>query len=67
MSVAKTIELSSSSPNSFEEAIREGISRAAKTLQHVEGAWIKEQNVLVHEGKIQEYKVRMMVTFILND
>ena len=66
MSVAKVIELTSTSTKSFEDAINKGISRAEKTLKDVEGAWIKEQKVMVKNGKISGYRVNMMVTFILD-
>ena len=66
MSVAKVIELSSTSAKSFEDAIEKGIARANKTLKNVEGAWIKEQKVMVRDGKISGYRVNMMVTFVLD-
>jgi flavin-binding protein dodecin len=66
MSVAKVIELSSSSNQSFEDAIQQGIARAAKTLKNIEGDWIKEQQVTVKEGRIAGYRVNMMVTFVLD-
>jgi flavin-binding protein dodecin len=65
MSVAKVIEITSNSPDSFEEAIRQGISRASKTLKNMQGAWIKEQQVSIEDGKITGYRVNMMVTFVL--
>ena len=65
MSVARVTEITSSSPKSFEEAMRVGITRATKTLQNVTGAWIKNQEVVIEEGKITEYRVRLKVTFIL--
>ncbi len=67
MSVARITEISASSPNSFEDAIRVGIERAAKTLENVQGAWIKEQKVIVQDNKITEYRVTMKVTFVLRD
>ena len=66
MSVAKVIEITSTSTKSFEDAINKGISRAGKTLKDIEGAWIKEQKVMVKNGKINGYRVNMMVTFILD-
>ena len=66
MSVAKVIELTSTSSKSFEDAIQKGVSRASKTLKNVEGAWIKEQKVMVENGKINGYRVNMMVTFVLD-
>ena len=65
MSVAKVIELTSTSAKSFEDAIQKGLARANKTLKNVEGAWIKEQKVVVTDGKITAYRVNMLVTFVL--
>jgi flavin-binding protein dodecin len=67
MSVARVTEIISSSKKSFEDAIEKGIKRAAKTLKNVEGAWIKQQKVIVKDGKITEYRVDLKVTFILID
>lgn len=67
MSVARVTEIISSSKTSFEDAIQTGIARAVKTLKNVEGAWVKEQKVVVKDGKISEYRVDLKVTFILVD
>jgi flavin-binding protein dodecin len=67
MSVAKVTEISSTSSKSFEDAIQQGLNRAGKTLRHVRSAWIKEQQVRCEEGKITEYQVNMMVTFVIDD
>jgi flavin-binding protein dodecin len=67
MSVAKVSEISATSPKSFEDAIQVGIARASKTLRHVRGAWVKEQHVRCDNGRIVEYQVNMMVTFVLDD
>ena len=65
MSVAKVTEISSSSPDSFEDAIAQGIDRANKTLDKVKGAWVSELKVDVDDGKIVAYRVNMKVTFVL--
>ena len=65
MSVARITELSATSQTSFEDAINQAISRATSTLRGVEGAWIKDQNVLIEDGKITGYKVNLAVTFVL--
>jgi dodecin len=67
MSVAKVSELSSTSPKSFDDAVQQGLARASKTLRNVRGAWIKEQHVRCENGKVVEYQVNMMVTFVLED
>lgn len=67
MSIAKTSEITASSSKSFEDAIDKGIKRFAKTVDGVEGAWIKEQKVIVKGNDVSEYRVTMKVTFILKD
>jgi len=67
MSVAKVTEISATSATSFEDAIQQGLARSAKTLRNVRGAWIKEQHVSCAEGRVTEYRVNMMVTFVLDD
>lgn len=67
MSVARVTELSATSQTSFEDAINQAITRATTTLRGVEGAWIKDQNVLIQDGQITGYKVNLAVTFVLED
>jgi flavin-binding protein dodecin len=67
MSVAKVTELSCSSTESFEDAIRQGIERANKTLRGVKGAWVKEQRVSVGSGGALEFQANILVTFVLED
>lgn len=67
MPVARVTEITSSSSKSFDDAIREGLARANKTLQNVSGAWIKDEEVLVKDGTITEYRVRMKISFVLTD
>lgn len=66
MSVAKNIEITSTSPSSFEDAIESGIARAAKTINNVRGAWIKDQKINVDNGRATEYQVTMIITFVLD-
>jgi flavin-binding protein dodecin len=67
MSVAKVSEISATSATSFEDAIQQGLARANKTLRNVQGAWIKEQHVRCENGRVVEYRVNLMVTFVLDD
>ena len=67
MAVAKVIEINASSPESFDDAIRQGIARATETVKDVRGAWIQDQKVLLQKGKISEYRVRMKVTFVVHE
>lgn len=67
MSVAKNIEITSSSSASFDDAIKSGIQRASRTIKNIRGAWVKEQKVEVLDGNVTEYRVTMIVTFVLSD
>ena len=67
MSIAKITEISASSTESFEDAVRQGIDRANRTLKHIQSAWVHEQKVSVKDGAIAEWRVIMKVTFVLED
>lgn len=67
MTVARVTEISSTSDRSFEDAIQQGVARAAKTLRNVKGAWIKEQQIDIDGERITRYRVNMLVTFVLDD
>ena len=65
MSVAKTSEITASSSKSFEDAIQKGISKMGETVKNIEGAWVKEQKVVVKGGEVDTYRVTMKVTFVV--
>jgi flavin-binding protein dodecin len=67
MAVAKVTEIISSSPDSFADAVANGIARATTTLKNVEEAWVKSQKVVVKDGKVAEYRTVLKVTFVLTD
>jgi flavin-binding protein dodecin len=67
MSVARVTEIIASSNKSFEDAVKQGIDRANKTLKNVKGAWVEDQKVVVEGGKITEYRTVLKVTFVLED
>jgi hypothetical protein len=66
VSVAKVIEITAQSPESFEDAIRQGIGKASKTVRNMSGAWVKEQSVVLENGEIVGYRVDLKVTFLLD-
>ena len=67
MAVGKVIEISCTSSKSFEDAITQGLNRASKTVENIRSAWVKEQRMSVSGGKITEFQVNLLVTFLLND
>ncbi len=67
MTVASVTEISATSAESFEEAMLEGLARAEQTLRGIEGAWVKDKNVLIENGRITGYKVNLLVTFVMEE
>ena len=67
MTVARVSEIISGSPTSFDDAIKAGVAIAAKTLKNVQGAWVQDQELILDDGSIKEYRVHLKVTFVLYD
>ena len=67
MTVAKVIEIFSSSPESIEDAVNRGIERVEKTMDEVKGVWIKSIKCDVENGRVSRWRVDMKVTFVLKD
>lgn len=67
MAVAKVTELSCTSNESFEDAVRQGVERAQKTLRGVRSAWVKEQRVNIGRDGAVEFQANILVTFVLED
>lgn len=65
MSLAKIVEISAESNTGFEDAVKQGIQTASKTVQNIKGAWVKDQQVVVENGKVVSYRVNLKVTFVL--
>ena len=66
MAVAKTIEIISSSTESIEAAVRDGIAKASETVNGIEGAWVQDTKVIVRDNKVVEWRVNLKVTFIVS-
>jgi flavin-binding protein dodecin len=67
MPVARVTELSATSDQSFEDAINQAIKRATSTLRNVEGAHVKDLNVLIENGNISGYKADLKIVFVLEE
>ncbi|MAK52765.1 MAG: dodecin family protein [Actinomycetota bacterium] len=67
MTIARITEVISTSTISFDDAIKKGIERAARTLDNVDGAWVQDQKVIVENGSISQFEVTLKITFVLND
>ena len=66
MSVAKNIEITSTSEVGFEDAIKKGVAKAGETIKGIRGAWVKEQKVVVSDSQVTHYTVMMIITFVLD-
>ncbi|MGD2042286.1 MAG: dodecin family protein [Acidimicrobiia bacterium] len=66
MAVAKILELTARSPESFEDAVEMGIGKASESVEDIQSAWIKDQQVLLTDGSISEYQVTLKVTFMVH-
>jgi dodecin len=66
MSIAKIIEITADSSKSFDDAVQEGIKRAGESVENIRSAWVKDQEVQLRDGKIQNYRVTLKVTFVVN-
>ncbi|QZD87349.1 dodecin family protein [Qipengyuania psychrotolerans] len=67
MSVAKVTEIIASSPTSVEDAVREGVKRASKTIKDIQGVWVKDTKATVSNGEITEWRCTLKITFVVND
>lgn len=67
MTIARITEISASSKKSFEDAVEKGVKRASKTLKNVTGAWVKDQEVGIEDGKVTEFRVKLKITFVLEE
>jgi flavin-binding protein dodecin len=67
MAVARVSKITAASPKSFDDAVREGLKRASKTIRGITGLHVLEQKAAVDEGKIDEYRVTMEITFVLDE
>lgn len=65
VAIAKVIELISRSPSSFDDAISKGVEKAGESVENIQSAWVKDQQVMVSEGSINEYRVTLKITFLV--
>lgn len=66
MSIAKVIEVSSSSPKSIDDAVQSGLLKVATTVKNLKGAWVNEIKVVTDEdGRVTEWRVNMRVNFVV--
>jgi flavin-binding protein dodecin len=65
VSVAKILEISSSSPTGTDDAVKAGIAKAAETVKNITGAWVQDEQVVVENNVVTEWRVNLKITFVL--
>jgi flavin-binding protein dodecin len=66
-SVYKIIEIVGTSNVSWEKAAAAAVEKAAQTLRDLRIAEVAEQDVVIHDGKVESYRVRLKVSFKYED
>ena len=66
MAIVKVIELIASSEKSFDDAVKQAVKEASKTIRNVDSVWVKDMKVHVKDGKIKTYGVICKVSFRLD-
>lgn len=67
MAVLKVIEVMADSPNSWQEAAENAVKEAGKTVKNIKSVWIQDQDAVVKDGKITEFRVITKITFAVED
>lgn len=67
MAVLKVIEVLADSDKSFEDAVRTGVSKAAKTVKNIRSAYVQEHSVQVVDNKVSRYRVNLKISFAVED
>ena len=65
MAVAKVIEIISSSTESIEHAIRDGVAKCGEKVDNIESVWVKDTKGVVRDNKVVEWRVILAVTFVV--
>lgn len=66
MSIAKVIEVSSSSTKGIDDAVQSGLLKVATTVKNLKGAWVNEIKVVTDgDGRVTEWRVNMRVNFVV--
>jgi dodecin len=67
MSIVKMVELSSQSPESWEDATRQAVERASRTLRNIRSVWVKEFEAVVEHDHVTQFRVILKIAFQLDD
>ena len=63
MAVLKVIEVLANSDKSWEDATKNALEQASKSVKNIRSVYINEQSASVKDGKIEDYRVNVKITF----
>ncbi|UJH68330.1 dodecin family protein [Allomuricauda sp. SCSIO 65647] len=63
MAVLKVIEVLANSDESWEDATQKAVTQAAKSVKNIRSVYVNEQSATVKDGKIDDYRVNVKITF----
>lgn len=66
MAVAKILELTSRSTESFDDAVVSVLDKAGESVHNIQSAWVKDQQVILDDGSIKDFQVTLKVTFLVD-
>ena len=67
MAVARQTQIIGASPHSWEDAVRNALERANRTLRNITGIEVLKENAAIENGRIAEFRAMVQVTFLLED
>ncbi|MFD2564110.1 dodecin family protein [Aquimarina rubra] len=66
MAIVKVIEVIATSEKGWEDAAKNGVKEAAKTVKNIKSAWISDQKLVIKDNEIAEYRVILKISFEIN-
>lgn len=63
MAVLKVIEILANSDKGWEDAAKQAVEQASKSVKNIKSVYINEQSATVEDGKIKNYRVNVKITF----
>jgi flavin-binding protein dodecin len=66
MAILKVIEVLANSNKGWEDAAKNAVEQASKSVKHIRSVYIQEQSATVMDGKIDDYRVNVKITFEVN-
>ncbi len=67
MAILKVVEILADSDKSWEQATRNAIKKASKSVKNIRSAYVQSQSVTVKDGEVDSFRVNVKITFEVND